>query len=232
MSKTLIITSAVGYDQEQAQNSPFMLSLARYTNDEDTKIEVVTSVPEEYENAPVQSWWRFVAKDRMEDLDPEQYERVILTDFRDVIFQGDPAEIPAPANGVMCFYEDSRMTIGSCSYNSLWIQRDYGMDTLEKYRNRLISCCGVVVGDQAGMLQYLQATTEEIKKIGKWDLGVDTSVHNMLMWENRFNHQTMQNENPWVYTVGHCLSIRVARKQILNRKGQIPIMVHQYDRHV
>src|SRR5262245_52891134 len=51
---------------------------------------------------------------------PGRYERVILSDVRDVVFQGDPGAIE-PSARLLFFLESARYTIGNEPKNSRWM---------------------------------------------------------------------------------------------------------------
>lgn len=158
------------------------------------------------------------------------FDTVILTDCRDVLFQLPPETIP---HGDLDFYlEDSSKTIGSCAINSEKMESVYGPETLAKVAHRPISCAGVVVGSKAGVRRYLEAFVNEVDRLPK-DNPYSQMIHNKLLWDGAFGSVNLiDNEHGPVYTVGHCDSITVKNHKIYNRRGILPHIVHQYDRHV
>lgn len=158
--------------------------------------------------------------------------RVLLTDVADVIFQGNPFAFSAeaPLVGVL---EDASMTLGACPWNKDWISRHFGNDMLERLAERRISCIGTILGNRAGLIDYL---TQFCLLAGSLPVdgvyGLDTAIHNVLV-----HHQTISGtrvlENGWpIATVQHMPepSIRVVDKAIVLADGRRPLMVHQYNR--
>jgi hypothetical protein len=158
--------------------------------------------------------------------------RILLTDVSDVIFQGDPFSISAqaPLVGVL---EDASMTIGSCPWNSDWVRTHFGTKMLNRLADRRISCIGTILGDRAGLLDYL---TQFCLLAGSLPVngiyGLDTAIHNVLI-----HHRTITGaavlENGWpIATVQHMpeSSIDVADEKIVLGDGRCPLIVHQYNR--
>ena len=77
-----------------------------------------------------------------------RFERVLLSDVRDVIFQLNPFDYTWP-DGINCTLEDRRVTIGKCPYNSHWIREHLGQKALAEIENKPISCSGTTVADRS-----------------------------------------------------------------------------------
>ena len=68
----------------------------------------------------------------------------------------------------------------------------------------------------------------------EYPIGADQAIHNDLIYSG-FPVIIHENENSEVYTVGHLPleSVYVDNDGfIYNKRGEIPCMVHMYDRHV
>ena len=69
------------------------------------------------------------------------YNRVLLTDVSDVVFQGDPFA-NLPEGDLLCFLETPGRTIGQCEANSRWLGDIYGAEVVQKLKDYEISCSG------------------------------------------------------------------------------------------
>ena len=86
------------------------------------------------------------------------FERILITDVRDVIFQLSPFDYPWP-DGINCTLEDEHMTIGKCPHNSHWIRSHLGETALAEIKDNPISCSGTTIADHDSMLIYLKTLT-------------------------------------------------------------------------
>ena len=158
-------------------------------------------------------------------------EGVLLADTRDVIFQSNPSLLPAI--GLHTFEEDRSMTLGSCPYNSKWLRIGYGEKILEELSHLPISCVGATCGDWENVSHYLTLLREEINRIQpKTNEPQDQAAHNFLIYK-KIPSTIWNNEVGDIYTVGYIPKHTVVLEngKILNRAGDIPIIVHQWDRH-
>ena len=158
---------------------------------------------------------------------------VLLTDTRDVYFQTNPA-IALPAEGLNVFEEDASMTIGTCPYNSLWIQLGYGDEALRKMSKEAISCVGTVCGDYGSVTYYLRLLRQEVERIQpRTQKPQDQGAHNYLI-NDVLDATCWKNEDAEVYTVGYIKPfgrVRVVDGKVVNSRGRAPAVIHQWDRH-
>ncbi|MFA5266515.1 MAG: glycosyltransferase [Methanoregula sp.] len=159
-------------------------------------------------------------------------QRVIITDVRDVFFQGDPFRT-CHGDSLYCFEEDPAIGLSACSFNRNWIKQMYGGDALEVLRHRPIICSGVVIGENTAMIRYLDSICRELAgKPAVW--GGDQAALNMLVYSGRLpGAVVMPNEAGPVYTLGHVRpeKIRFSPEGFLISPAGIPAVIHQYDRH-
>ena len=157
-------------------------------------------------------------------------DRVILTDARDVLFQGDPGEI---RHGELdLFLEAEGQTLGSCPINQRNYIDEYGEAAFEAVKDRPISCAGVVIGTRAGVERYLDLFCAEVERC-RPHVPWSQPLHNRLLWSGALDPvRVIPNEQGAVYTVGHCPELRVREHLVLNRAGRVPYIVHQFDRHL
>ena len=157
---------------------------------------------------------------------------VMLTDVRDVVFQGDPFEV-CNNDALYCFEEDKSVTLQSCFYNSNWILQAYGKEALDQIGHNAIICSGVTMGSLKEIRDYLKIICKELERAPAV-LGIDQGVHNAMIYTGRFTQTVIQaNESGSVYTLHHVKPDKITVNQdgyITNRSG-VPAVVHQYDRH-
>jgi hypothetical protein len=162
------------------------------------------------------------------------YDRVLLSDVRDVVFQSDPFA-QAPMADILTFLEHPSKIMGECAINSFWIEHGFGQPLLDKIADRRISCSGTVMGTGKGILAYLlvmQMGTFECKPAARMQIvGVDQGIHNVLV--ARHNLPAEENGRT-IWTVG-CVPpediVVDAAGVIRDHQGHAPAVIHQYDRH-
>jgi hypothetical protein len=161
------------------------------------------------------------------------YDRVMLTDIHDVLFQRDPFDFELP-DGLGVFREDPRMTIGACGHSSTWIKHGFGPAVLEKLRDKAIFCAGTIFGTPAAVGDYC-ARALQIFYARKTRWTIDQATFNYLLYldppprVHRFD-----NEAGPVLTMGHMDAARLrfdAAGRLINPAGVVYNTLHQYDRH-
>src|SRR5262245_4939676 len=91
-----------------------------------------------------------------------RYERVLLTDVSDVVFQSHPFD-HAPEGELLCFLEGGDRTIGGCPVNSNWVSSLYGPEILARVSRGPISCSGITLGCHEAILEYLDRLCGHIR---------------------------------------------------------------------
>jgi hypothetical protein len=167
---------------------------------------------------------------------PGIYDAVILSDTRDVVFQGDPGAICGPED--LCFFlESGHTTIADCPWNSRWLRTGFGDSALAELGGFAISCSGVTVGGAARIADYI-ATLVQIATDCSAEAqalkGFDQAVHNVILRKNLIDGiRLVPNHGP-VMSLGYAKDgeFRLsADGTILNPDGSASAIVHQYDRH-
>lgn len=113
------------------------------------------------------------------------FDRVLLSDLRDVVFQSNPFDL-VHGNEIVCSLEDDSLTIGSNWANSLWVERVGGSRLKEELSNRRISCVGVLVGSGQLIEGYLRALVGVLTRPGINVAnfhGADTGAHNIVVYK-------------------------------------------------
>ena len=162
------------------------------------------------------------------------YDTILLTDCRDVIFQGEEFLAVKTCKDVFFASEDS--LIANCHHNSHWIDVAYGQAALAEMARFQILCVGTILGGQQGVLGYLEQYCEEVCRVARrvnmdhtW--GVEQAIHNRLFYvlENPC-YKALPNHT-LISTLGHTLSSRVSVDSgSIMVDGIKSAIVHQYDR--
>jgi hypothetical protein len=165
------------------------------------------------------------------------YDRVMLTDVRDVLFQADPFGWKSPAQ-LQFFLEHREVTIGTQPGNALWVRNAYSEAELQRIAHQRVSCSGITFGSTKGMLDYLAAMTDELTRatprIAGFD-GYDQGVHNHLVWSGAFPAaELLENGRGPVLTMHGMPESefrRNAHGDLVDDRGGVVPVLHQYDRH-
>ena len=164
------------------------------------------------------------------------YDRVLLTDVSDVLFQGDPFA-NLPEGELLCFMEAAGRTISQCQFNTHWIQQIYGEAGVERLKDCEISCSGITIGTHRAIVEYVdkllcEATPQIASSLDKYR-GHDQGIHNYLLRTGALPQARLIPNCQHVYTMGFVpdneFSIGPA-KTIIAPGGRVLPIVHQYDR--
>ena len=176
-----------------------------------------------------------------------QYKHVMLTDIRDVIFQKDPFNFSI-GEKLCCFLEREGVSLGQQYDNAEWMELAFGEATREQLSDSPIVCSGVTIGPTDLIIDYLEKMADLFMRApGKgWEVapmagqisgqkwtGLDQGVHNYLVFNALLPRFTLYpNDGGPVLTVG--IEDKVSLNNcgfIVNKCGDVPNIVHQYDRH-
>jgi len=159
-------------------------------------------------------------------------EGIFLADTRDVIFQKNPNS-NQPSHGLHVYQEDESMSLGSCPYNSKWIKIGYGEKMLKELAKYPILCVGTISGDYDSIVNYLKRQREEVLRLQPKTIEPqDQATHNYLI-RKELSAIIWNNEEGDVYTVGYIPrgSVKIKDEKIINKAGEAPTIIHQWDRH-
>lgn len=163
-----------------------------------------------------------------------EYDRVFLTDCRDVYFQADPFSWPL-AGGVHVFLEDAAHLIGKCPHHIRWLKSAFGPHVLDELAAETVTCAGTVLGDLAGILNYLSvmvATTMKARSLRQAD--GDQGIHNYVVHKELVPNMTIHgNLNGPVMTMAAMQrsDVRITEQGwVINNTGRVVPILHQYDR--
>lgn len=166
------------------------------------------------------------------DAHPE-YDRVLITDVRDVLFQADPFAQDLE-EGLTLFEEFPGTPLDRQKDNAYWIEALYGPDAVQQLSGMPVLCIGVMLGRRRAMLDALDVLLPDMltRYIG-W--GTDQGVLNYLVRTGALSTAQIQP-----YGTGTAMHMGIAPRstlsldtdgRVLNDEGRVCPILHQYDRH-
>ncbi len=165
----------------------------------------------------------------------ERFDRVMLTDAKDVYFQIEPFSWN-PEPGIHFVLEEAQVRIGHCPLHRLWLGCQFGEDYVERHAGETVTCSGTIFGDTASTLKYLEcmvATMMKARNLAKI-YGGDQGIHNYLLLEKLLpNGVVHPNRRAPVLTLGMMRWDQVQLNQegfVVNETGAPVPVLHQYDR--
>jgi hypothetical protein len=159
----------------------------------------------------------------------EKYDKVILSDSRDVVFQYNPFE---------CFKDKELhlttedLKIKDQPLNSFWIKQEFGADVLEKIGDGIIINAGITYGGIASAINWVekcliyspkveQAILNYVFRMGKLTAVVEPNDGSSLVWTIGTKIDT-EKDDFYKFYGDHF---------IMTNNHYIPTIIHQYDRH-
>jgi predicted O-linked N-acetylglucosamine transferase (SPINDLY family) len=249
-ARTLVLGTAYGYDVEPIW--VFVESLRRHYAGEVKLLVSSTSsaalfdylasrqiTPVFFDSAawmvPHVQFSRFVRYGELLRGSEVRYDRIFITDVRDVVFQGDPFA-GAPEGDLLCFMERAGRKIADCRANREWIADLYGHDMLLRFADEDISCSGTTMGSSAGLLEYFDLLVGSVDVsqfhalVGRH--GHDQGIHNVLLHSGALPHARRVANGTHVFTVGFVPDneLRLENGNILVAATGVKCpVVHQYN---
>jgi len=92
-----------------------------------------------------------------------KYSKVLLTDVPDVVFQRDPFDYDFKNGRLYCFRETKTIVIGASYWTQIWVCAGFGRQVLDKIRDKVVVCSGVVIGSIPLVLDYLEKMVEAFR---------------------------------------------------------------------
>lgn len=165
------------------------------------------------------------------------YERLLLTDVSDVIFQAHPFD-QAPDGEMLCFLEPNGRLIGHDPSNCQWIEQVFGPQVLERLKDKPISCSGTTIGTQEAIMQYIELLLNHAnpKKLDQYRSyrGHDQGIHNFLLHTGALPGAKLIRNGEHVFTIGFVPENQMTVAPdgaILDCEGRKAAIVHQYNYH-
>ncbi len=163
----------------------------------------------------------------------DEYNQVLLTDVRDVVFQKDPFAFET--HNKLCFFmESASIPLKESNWNALWMIATFGVKALHEMGDNLISNVGTVVGPAERMIPYLASLIRHLENVKVHMMfGIEQAVHNyVIMSKEVDDYLIFHTEDGPVATLSEYKEIRQDENGFfLNLKNDVAHVVHQYDRH-
>ena len=164
-----------------------------------------------------------------------EFENILLTDIRDVIFQRDPFDFSL-GTALNVAMEDRATLLASTPSNREWIERGYGAAMLAEVGHFPVSCAGTILGRASVIQVYLRNLLTEVGQLKDALNCADQAAHNVMLHQDRLGPvRRHYNEDGPILTVGTLeQNSRFSFDEegyVLNQAGKRPHIVHQYDRH-
>jgi hypothetical protein len=161
----------------------------------------------------------------------ERTERCLITDTRDVVFQGDPFALPGEENELK-FYSEAALH-SECKASRKWVEELYGLDVLHPLLDKPVLNGGTILASRKGALDFLVRLTGEIERLGVRRFGTDQAALNYLYYFGALpGAQSFRHGYGEVQTLHHQKAFTFDKNGVLlNCDGTKPAVIHQYDRH-
>jgi len=161
-------------------------------------------------------------------------DAVLLSDSRDVVFQANPFE--TMNTGLYTGQELNKLS--QSPINAQWIRATYGEAGFDLLKDFPVICSGVTIGGLHSVLAYLDRFCAEISRHALARRSVlipiwDQAYHNMILRQDPPSDLKLMPWHSQLATVGEVSSEYLAVQpdgQIMV-KGDVPAILHQYDRH-
>lgn len=191
---------------------------------------VIHKVPNIYKDIPIISvrWKMYI--DFLKEK-KNKYKLVFSADIRDTFFQKD----------VFQYYENHDPFLGVAiedgtleeDFNKKWILDFVGEKIHKILKNERIICVGTIWGTLDKFLEFSKIFWEKLTAFPK---NIEQGIVNYLFYyEKIFKDSLVKSDNYGpVMTIGLTVSKNIildSNNNILNFKGEIASVIHQYDRH-
>lgn len=164
------------------------------------------------------------------------YNRIFLSDVRDVLFQADPFQAIAD-EPITFFLECNAVKIGDCEANANWIYTGFGGSALKQLADKPISCSGTVMGRQRSIMEYLLRMliiSTQLKESALGEHGIDQGCHNQLIQSGVLLGQRIAENGDGIFTLHHVIGRETVYVSpdgfVVDATGKPYPVVHQYDR--
>ena len=198
---------------------------------------IIHEVPNKLKNYKLINYRWKIYEDFLKD-NLDKYNLVFTTDLRDSFFQKD----------VFKYYGNQQSFLGVAiedgilSYewrNRQWVLNAYGNEVLKKIGNERIICVGTIWGTADKFLEFSKIMWEKLSS--EWSLKfnvIEQGVTNFIIYYSKAFSQCLvksDNQNGFVMTIGITKRENIkldSDNNILNGKGEIAAVIHQYDRKI
>jgi len=164
------------------------------------------------------------------------YDRVFLTDIRDVALQGNVFdEVGADANGDLhAFMEDPDWTCDE-RFNKHILTSNYGEKVAAEFKDKRIICSGTTLGSADMITQYIVALMNERsleKMVKAGGIPDEQAPHNYLFHKDKLPNTKHENaDGVATICLTHPDQIKILPDGKVSVYGKTPAVIHQWDRH-
>jgi len=255
--KDLVICAAIGLRTEDTKN--FIRSFRKYNKEADIFCIIELESSEEKKRFLIENGINLLFDDSIRFIktqpnntrfikilefikeNSEKYNKVLLSDISDVVFQSDPF-MNLFGDFIISPEEDEEKNIESDQrFNARWIKQCFGEGVYEQIKENKILCCGTVIGSMKNIRTYVEKMCEEMFRVYKSESGhfhdmMDQGIHNYLfhLRSDLFINPSIKKNGDYIATVGittleypHKIEFFGDKIQV---NGLIPSIVHQYNR--
>ncbi|MBW3127608.1 hypothetical protein [Hymenobacter profundi] len=161
----------------------------------------------------------------------EVYDKILITDVRDVVFQQNP--FLGLDSILAVFREAPGVKLIDQSHNRAWIEQGFGKKVLSQMASEPIFCSGTIMGTYDGILNFLRAFMKTCieHKIPLNILGMDQGIFNYMIFCNVIPFAEKYDNGNIVLTINSELEDKMELKdKLLTYNKYTPNILHQYDR--
>ncbi|MGA7385411.1 MAG: hypothetical protein WBW81_12175 [Methylocella sp.] len=162
----------------------------------------------------------------------DSYDKILLTDVRDVFFQSDCFKMSWPTPQIFAA-EDG--LIRDEMHNRKWILDVYGPLVLEALGDCRIVCAGTTFASRKLIISYVEAMCNEIERMSQYhkEFGPDQAAHNYLLRTGVLDPGCIDYAENVVATLGICRADRISvdKNGMVLKNERAAAVIHQWDRH-
>jgi hypothetical protein len=194
---------------------------------------IVYQIPEQYNNELIVNIRWKLYEDYLSK-NQDRYNLVFTSDIRDVFFQRDLFllyDFKKPYLGIAI--EDETL---SNSINRDWLIKAYGEELYQTIMNERIFCVGSVWGTTDKFLVFAKTMWNRLSSGSNREWGIEQAVGNFIIYHDKMFDDCLiksNNTDGYIMTIGLTNSTNILLNlnlDILNGKGEVAAVVHQYDR--
>lgn len=163
-----------------------------------------------------------------------QFNKVFLTDVRDVAFQGDIFEMNFPDN-LCVFMEDPDWNLSE-RFNRQILINNYGVSIANQLSEKRIICSGTTLGTAEQIINYIVTLMNERgidKMVQVGGIPDEQAPHNYILHNDLIpNHKVENGHGVATLCLVHPNEIELSKNELISVYGYsgTPI-IHQWDRH-
>jgi hypothetical protein len=160
------------------------------------------------------------------------YNKVLLSDINDVIFQQDPFSIDFTEE-LYCALEQSILSDndnGSSKINMRWIDecKHLSKNNYDNYKNKYVVCAGTILGNYDGIIKYL----EFYKDIQNNKIVNDQGLLNVYVYNYLNSKKCLEFKESKILTLDRINFeiLNIENNNIVNNNGEKYCIIHQINR--